>query len=83
MRIEACTALGNSIQLVWHCEQCRKVVFEWVDTDTAEYCELVRRDMARRRQARSIVFDEQALVIYINPIDDVDIERADQLETTA
>jgi len=72
MRIVAGTPLGCSIRSIWHCEQCREVVCEWVDLDTRKYKELFTTasgEHSRTVQARNIVFDEQALVIYINPHD--------------
>lgn len=78
MRIQACTPLGNKIRLVWHCEQCRKVNCEWVDTDTAQYMEVSRFENVLV-QARAIVFDEQQMTVYINPVDDPQENYIDQL----
>lgn len=68
MRIEACTKLGNQIKMVWHCEECRKVLCAWADTDTKQYAEWVGREL-RTVQAKDIFFDRQVMVIFINPID--------------
>jgi len=56
--------------MVWHCEQCRRVLCKWVDTDTAQYMELLSRGDARIVQARVIFFDALDMVVYINPVDD-------------
>ena len=83
MRIEACTLLGNQIRMVWHCEECRRVMCEWVDLDLALYCEWVSIGSKRIKQARSIVFDRQCMVIFINPVDDGTTQTADCDSATA
>lgn len=83
MRIVAGTMLGNSIRLVWHCEQCRRVACEWLDTDTAQYMELRRTGPNRLVQARTIVFDETEMVVYINPLDVEEHPQCSSLTTAA
>lgn len=71
MYIEGGSYLGNRIRAVWHCEQMRSVCCAWLDTDTARYGELSSDYRSvDEKQAKKIVFDPQALMIYINPLDD-------------
>ena len=73
MRIEACTPLGRSIVLVWHCEQCRKVLCKWVDTDTNIYAEYKHNGELDLVQAKKIVLDDA--VVYINPTEPGELEE--------
>lgn len=71
MRIQACTPLGNSIRLVWHCREMREPLCEWVDTDTAQYAEYIGKSpFTQTKQARKIILDKSSLTIYIDPIPD-------------
>lgn len=87
MRIEACTKLGNQIKMVWHCEECRKVLCAWADTDTKQYAEYVKGERGILpgpvvRQAKEIFFDRQVMVIFINPIDnEAEDESISTMET--
>lgn len=64
--------IGRRINLVWECEQCKKLEnVKWVDDETNKYGIFTFNFgyHVTTIQAKKIVIDLQALVIYINPID--------------
>ena len=75
MRIEGGSYLGRQIRGVWHCEQMKRLICEWVDTDTAQYAEYNGNKWPNHmtiKQAKKILFERATMMIYINPIADED-----------
>lgn len=71
MRITSGDELGRKMNGVWHCEQCRQVMAQWVDDSTNQYGEYIGKGSdIETKSAKKIIIDLQAMVIYINPIDD-------------
>ena len=74
MRIDAYMELGRRMR-VWHCEEARPITHcVWVDDETNQYGvhDMVASNAAKdwilkTIQAKKIVIDIPALVIYINP----------------
>lgn len=69
MRVEANTELGMRSWFIWDCEKCYRPLCVWIDSDTAQYLEVVKARPYREqvKQAKRITIDVGTMTILINP----------------